>query len=79
MIDDESVHGQIPMNRLLLADNFQLKCAVPLIKTTIVEQKKKKKPAAESKGRRTAKEIQDAKNAKQDNEPKTIETHAGTI
>jgi hypothetical protein len=51
---------------------------VPLIKTTVVEQKKKKKVEV-TKGRRSAKEIQEAKNAKLDNEPKTVETHAGTI
>ena len=42
MLDDLNVHGQIPMSKLLLAPNFQLRCTIPLKKTVTVEAKKKK-------------------------------------
>lgn len=33
MLDNKSVHGEMSMNKLLLAHNYQLKCVVPLTKT----------------------------------------------
>jgi hypothetical protein len=43
MIDDMNVHGQMPMSKLFMADNFQLSCRVPLIKTQVIENTKAKK------------------------------------
>jgi hypothetical protein len=32
----------MPMSKLLMADNFQLTCRIPLIKTVVIDQVKKK-------------------------------------
>lgn len=40
----------MPMSKLLMADNFQLSCRVPLIKTVVVENKQKKQTEVTKKG-----------------------------
>jgi hypothetical protein len=50
MIDDEGVHGQMQMSKLLMADNFQLSCRVPLIKTVVADSKAKKTTEVTKKG-----------------------------
>ena len=80
MLDDLNVHGQIPMTKLLLAPNFQLRVTIPLKKTVIVEAKKKKLTPQEkkqalldkAKGKKKGEEEESARE-------KQIVTHAGQI
>ena len=75
MIDNHGVHGQMAMSKLLMADNFQLVAKVPLIKTTVIEQAKKKSKAEENKkgAKRAAPQKKEAADVRK------VESNAGTI
>jgi hypothetical protein len=70
----------MPISKLLMADNFQLTCKVPLIKTVVIEAKQtsKKESQAPKKGaKRPGKET--AKTKDKQPEAQRIESHAGSI
>ena len=46
-IPEHNVLGQISMNKLLLAGNYQLKCTVPLVKTVEIDLKKNRRRKAD--------------------------------
>lgn len=69
----------MPISKLLMADNFQLICRVPLIKTVVIEAKQSKKEIqAPKKGtKRPGKET--VKTKEKQPEAQRIESHAGSI
>lgn len=70
----------MPISKLLMADNFQLACKVPLIKTVVIEAKQasKKESKVTKKGaKRPGKET--AKTNDKQPETQRIESHAGSI
>jgi hypothetical protein len=83
MIDDMNVHGQMPMSKLIMADNFQLICRVPLIKTSVVENTRTKKAEVTAPAKKGAKKGQvvetKAKEKNSETSSQKVETQVGTI
>jgi hypothetical protein len=73
MLDGLNIHGQITMNRLLMAQDFKLSIAVPLTQTTLVKKKREKKKGPDPNEKN--KFVQKKKEPEMDK----IETRFGTI